>query len=322
MFQIFYTDPQTKFLKSIDPETIDETFDAKGKWIHMTNPTDKEIEFVCEKIGTPEEMIKAALDDEEMARIDRDEDWLLTLFDIPTIEEEENYYSYISIPLGVMYNASTIVTVCLKRTVLLNDFATGRVKGFDTNFKTRFLLQLLYGASTKFLQYLRQIDKASQRIQSDLYETMNNDSLVQLLDLENSLVYFSTSLRSNNAVIEKLARVEAKNFYEDDLDLWEDVGIENRQAMEMCRIYSDILKSTTDAFANIINNNLNNVMKKLTIYTVILAIPTLIYSMWGMNTPVPWQDNPAGFWILTAISVVITVVAGILLFKKKKFKKK
>lgn len=321
MFQIFYTDQQTKFLKSISSDAIDTTFDAKGKWIHLTNPTDKEIEYVCSYSGVPEEMLKAALDDEETARIDRDDDWLLTLFDIPTIEEEENYYSYVSIPLGVMYNADTIITVCLKRTVLLNDFATGRIKGFDTNYKTRFLLQLLYGASTKFLQYLRQIDKASQRIQSELHKTMKNDALVQLLDLENSLVYFSTSLRSNNTVIEKLARVESKNFYEDDLDLWEDVGIETRQAMEMCKIYSDILKSTTEAFANIINNNLSYVMKRLTIYTVILAIPTLIFSMWGMNTPVPWQHSPAGFWILTAISVALSVVAGILLFKDKKFKK-
>lgn len=321
MFQIFYTDPDTKFLKSINAEKIDDSFNANKKWIHLTNPTDKEIEFVCGHTGVPEEMIKAALDDEEMARIDRDEEWLLTLFDIPTIEEEENYYSYISIPLGVMYNSSTIITVCLKRTVLLNDFATGRVKGFDTNYKTRFLLQLLYGASTKFLQYLRQIDKASQRIQKDMQKTKKNDALTQLLDLQNSLVYFSTSLRSNNTVIEKLARVESKNFYEDDLELWEDVGIENRQAMEMCKIYTDILKSTTDAFANIINNNLSVTMKKLTIYTVILAIPTLIFSMWGMNTPVPWQNDPAGFWILTAISVVLSIVSGILLFKERKIKK-
>ena len=321
MVQIFYTDTESKSLKTVDTEHLDASFNAKGKWIHLTNPTDKEIENICDTTGVPEEMVKAALDDEEMARTDREDDWFLTLFDIPTIEEDESYYSYETIPLGVMYNNSTIITVCLKRTMLLNDFATGRVKDFNTNYKTRFLIQLLYKASTKFLQYLRQIDKASQRIQADLQKTMENDDLLQLLDLENSLVYFSTSLRSNNAVIEKLARVEAKNFYEEDLDLWEDVAIENRQAMEMCKIYSDILKTSTDAFANIINNNLNNSMKKLTIFTVILSIPTLIYSMWGMNTPVPWQHEPMGFWILVAISVAISVLAGFLLLKNKKFKK-
>ncbi len=321
MFQIFYTDEQDNSLKTLNTEKLDSSFDAKGKWINMTNPTDKEIEFVCETLKVPEEMIKAALDDEEMARTDREDGWFLTLFDIPALEEDDNYYSYTTIPLGVMYNANTIITVCLKRTMLLNDFATGRVKDFNTKYKTRFLIQLLYRAATKYLQYLRQIDKASQRIQAELQKTMKNDDLVQLLDLENSLVYFSTSLQSNNVVIEKLARVESKNFYEEDLDLWEDVGIEHRQAMEMCKIYQGIIKASTEAFANVINNNLNTSMKKLTILTVILSIPTLIYSMWGMNTPVPWQDEPMGFWILVAISIVISIIAGILLFKDKKFKK-
>lgn len=321
MFQIFYTDEQENCLKTLNTENLDSSFDGKGKWINMTNPTDKEIEFVCNTLKVPEEMIKAALDDEEMARTDREDGWFLTLFDIPTLEEDDNYYSYTTIPLGVMYSSNTIITVCLKRTMLLNDFATGRVKDFNTRYKTRFLIQLLYRAATKYLQYLRQIDKASQRIQAELQKTMKNDDLVQLLDLENSLVYFSTSLQSNNVVIEKLARVEAKNFYEEDLDLWEDVGIEHRQAMEMCKIYQGIIKASTEAFANIINNNLNTSMKKLTILTVILSIPTLIYSMWGMNTPVPWQNEPMGFWILVAISIIISIIAGILLFKDKKFKK-
>ena len=321
MFQIFYTEEETNTLRTLNTENLDSSFDAKGKWINMTNPTDKEIEYVCETLGVPEEMVKAALDDEEMARTDREDGWFLTLFDIPTLEEDDNYYSYETLPLGVMYNKNTIITVCLKRTMLLNDFASGRVKDFRTNYKTRFLIQLLYRAATKYLQYLRQIDKASQRIQAELQKTMKNDDLLQLQDLANSLVYFSTSLQSNNVVIEKLARVEAKNFYEEDIDLWEDVGIEHRQAMEMCRINKGIIKGSTEAFANIINNNLNTSMRKLTILTVILSIPTLIFSMWGMNTPVPWENEPAGFWILSAIAVVISIVAAVMLFKKPKFKK-
>ncbi|MDR3186043.1 MAG: magnesium transporter CorA family protein [Christensenellaceae bacterium] len=289
-------------------------FDFNEKWIHLTNPTDKEIELLVRATGAPEDMLKAALDDEERARMETDDGFTLTLFDIPVIEEESTYFSYTTMPLGHLTGNGALITVCLKENSIIHTFMNGRVKNCDIAHKTRFLFQLLYSTHIKYLQYLRQIDKSSQRIQTELHRSTKNKELIQLLDLENSLVYFSTSLKANSLVLERLTKI-FKNENEDDAELLEDGIIENRQALDMCNTYKDILSGTMDAYASIISNNLNIIMRVLTSLTVLIAVPTLVASFWGMNTGVPFENKGWGFWIVVGIATLATALSGYLLKK-------
>jgi magnesium transporter len=307
-------------LNALPPESVLNGQSFFGCWVNMVNPDDKEIELVCKKTGVAEDLIKAALDEEETSRIEMDDCASMVLFNIPVIEDEEEYYTYSTLPFAYIRGGGAVITVCLNETTLTTDFVNGRVKDFSIKKPTRFLLQILYKTAVKFLQYLKQIDKASQRIQSELHKSMKNKELIQLLDLENSLVYFSTALRTNQVVLDKLQRIEKNNFYEEDEDLWEDVSIENRQALEMCNIFRDILTGTMDAFASLISNNLNIVMKLLAALTILIAVPSMIAAFWGMNTKVPWEGKIWGFWIVIGISVVSCIVTGLILFKKKMLK--
>ena len=308
-----------KSIVTVNPDLVVEGFDFSGKWVHMSNPTDKEIELVAGATAIPEDMIKAALDDEERARIEREDNVLLALTDIPITEDDGDHYVYSTLPFGFISNDDVVVTVCLNETTIINDLMSGRfIKDFNIHKRTRFLLQLQYAISKKYLQYLRQIDRASQRVQKELDKAMRNSELSEMLDLENSLVYFSTSLRSNTVVLDKLPKYI--KFFEEDEDLWEDVLIENRQAIEMSNIYRDILDTTMDTYASIISNNLNVVMKVLTSLTLIVAVPSMIGSFWGMNTGVPFEGQPWGFWVVIGLSVVICIIISIILAKKKMLK--
>ena len=309
-------------LETVDVNLLNESFDMKGAWVHLQDPTDREIGLTSAALGMPEDFLKAALDEEERAHIDIDDGNTLLLVDMPIIEDDGDYYNYSTIPLGIIFNDKYIVTVSLKETVIVDNFTVGRVKSFATHKKTRFVLQLLYAVATKFLEYLRKIDKSSQRIQNELYKSMKNKELLQLLELENSLVYFSTSLKSNDVVIDRIMRLESLKKYEEDNDLLEDVRSENKQAMEMCSIYRDILSGTMDAYASVVSNNLNIVMRTLTAITFVISIPTLIASIFGMNVKVPWEGEIQGFWIVIAICVVSSVVASLFLFHKKKPRRK
>lgn len=301
-------------------DLFSESFSAKDKWIHLQDPTDKEIETVIQKIGAPEEFIKAALDEEERARIASDDGFTLVLVDVPVTQEEDGYYSYSTMPLAIIIGGDTIITVCLRETAIVKDFVAGRVKGLSFSKRSWFTLKMLYTVATKFLQNLRQIDKASQRLQNELNRSMKNQELMRLLELENSLVYFSTSLQANEAVINKIIRTDIIKKYEEDSELLEDVQIENQQAIEMCSIYRSILSGTMDAFSSIISNNLNIAMRILTAITFILSIPTLIASLFGMNVGVPWEGDINGFWIVLGICVVCSSVAGIIIFRKPKIR--
>ena len=220
----------------------------RNKWIHLENPTDREIELIERVTGVSEDMLKAALDVEERARIESDEGDMLVLFDIPTIEDEDSYYSYSTMPLGVVITDNCVITVCLKENSIISNLINNRIKNLDTAKRENFLYQMLYNTHVKFLQYLRQIDRSWQRIQMELHRSTKNKELIQLLDLENSLVYFSASLRANSLIIERLMRSNSVKS-EEDAELLEDVGIENRQAVDMCNIYRDILSGTMDAYA-------------------------------------------------------------------------
>ena len=308
---------------TVDNALIGESYDFRDHWIHMSNPTDKEIELISRSAGVPEDMIKAALDEEERARIERDDDTgaLLVVTDIPFTEEDEDHYTYTTLPFGFISTPDVMITVCLEETSLIDDMLSARfVKDFNLHKRTRFLIQLFliqlqYTISKKFVHYLKQIDRASQRVQNVLEKSMKNAELIEMLDLEKSLVYISTSLRSNSVVLDKLPKMT--KLFEEDEDLFEDVVIENKQAIEMSNIYRDILSGTMDAYASIISNNLNVVMKVLTSLTLLVAIPSMIGAFWGMNTGVPFEGESWGFWVVIGISVVVCLVAGIVLWKKR-----
>ena len=293
-----------------------------GVWINLENPSDKELEEVSGKTAIPEDMLKAALDEEERAHIDSDDGSTLVIVDIPIISEsadESDWYVYTTLPMAIVYNEAYFVTVCLRETAVLSDFIRGRVRGFDVNKRTRFIYQILYVNATKYLHYLKQIDKISSRVQTKLHKSMKNKELIQLLDLEKALVYFSTSLNSNQIVIERLKTLSGLKHYEDDNEIIDDVIIENKQAIEMATIYRDIMSGTMDAFASVISNNQNIVMKLLTALTICLTIPTVIASLWGMNVPVPFETVSWGFWVILAGIVAILIPVIVIMFRKRMF---
>lgn len=290
----------------------------KDCWINMTDPQEEELIYVSDTLGIEMDLLRAALDDEESSHIDVEEDRILTIVDIPFATEQEGAIIYSTMPLGIIYSKDNIITVCLKENSILAEFAQGRIKGVYTNMKARFIFQMLYRVSVRYLQYLKQIDKISKDMEKQLHKSMKNQKLFQLLDLEKSLVYFSTSLKANEATIKKLSRGRIIKLYEEDEDLLEDVLVEVSQAIEMCSIYSTILSGTMDAFASIISNNLNIVMKYLASFTIILSVPTMIASFYGMNVSgIPFAGGPNGFWIAIGVSAVATLIATIALIKNK-----
>ena len=311
MVKVYNSDIETNELK-----TIKEL--KKGSWINMVNPTDDEIKKVCKELKIEEEFIRYSLDYEEKARIDEEDDGTtLFIVDVPIIEKDKKSEIYTTMPLGMIFvRDDFFITISLKKSIVIDDFEKKRVKAFSTYKKSRFLLQIMLRNATYYLSYLKQINKETQIAESTLQNSMKNKELLKLLDLEKSLVYFTTSLKSNEIVMEKTLRGKIIKLYDEDEDILEDAIVENKQAMEMSTIYSDILNGTMDAYASIISNNLNGVMKLLTSITIILAIPTLISSLWGMNVPVPLQDHPYGFGILLLICIVVTLVT-ILILKKK-----
>ena len=290
-----------------------------GCWIALTNPTASEIIDIADTYQIDPDHLRAPLDEEERSRIEVEDEYTLILVDIPSIEERNGKDWFVTIPLAIITTKDVLITVCLEETPVLTSFMDGRVRDFHTFMKTRFILQILYKNATQFLQYLRIIDKKSEVIERKLHQSQKNEELIELLELEKSLVYFTTSLRSNEVVLEKLLRIEKIKKYPEDTDLLEDVIVENKQAIEMCTIYRDILSGTMDAFASVISNNLNIVMKLLTSITIMLTIPTLFASLWGMNVPVPFQNSPWGFLVVCGISLIASINSGIIMFRKKMF---
>ena len=283
----------------------------KGAWINLVNPSETEIKKVCENINIQEDFIRYALDYEEKARIDQEEDdnTILFVIDVPIIEKSEDNDIYSTMPLGIIVvRDDFFITVSLRKNKVIEDFEKRKIKNFQTYKKTRFILQIFYLNASYFLNYLKQINKETEIAEYILKNSMKNKELLKLLSLEKGLVYFATSLKSNEIVMEKTMRGKIVKLYDDDEDILEDAIIENRQAIEMAQIYTNILNGTMDAYASIISNNLNGVMKFLTSITIVLAIPTMISSFWGMNVKLPFENSPIGFIIMVLIAVVLTLV--------------
>jgi len=242
---------------------------------------------------------------------------------IPIVQGEGENESYDTIPLAIFLIKDTILTVCERETALMEQFAQGRVPEFHTAMKSRFVLQILFRAASQYLQYLRRIDKRSDIVEEKLKRSTKNRELIELLRLEKSLVYFTASLRSNEAVLEKLLRLDSFKKYPEDEELLRDVIVENKQAIEMASVYRSVLNGTMDCVASMISGNLNNVMKTLSVVTIVMAVPTMIFSAYGMNVNAAWMpfsSNPYAFPILLGISAVLAAAAAILLAKMRPFR--
>jgi magnesium transporter len=296
---------------------------VKGAWIKCVNPSPGELNSVAEATGAPLDFLKAALDEEERSRIELEDQFILVLTNIPVMLSETNYDT---LPLGIIISGDHIITVCLEDNPVFSEFNADIYRSFNTAKRTRFLFQILYKSATYYLKYLRQINKQTDQIEVDLRKSMKNKEIFQLMDLQKGLTYFTASLRSNGVVMDRLLRLRSNSqsqhlikMYEEDEDLLEDVIIENNQAIQMVEMYTNILSSMTDAFASIISNNLNMVMKFLASMTIMLAVPTMLASFWGMNVPVPFRDSPLGFLLVLVIAFAIAGVSGFVLWKKEMF---
>lgn len=254
-----------------------------GCWVNVINPDEKEINGLIEDFALEPDFLRAALDEEESSRIETEDDNTLIIIDAPVAEKNESGVSYSTLPIGILVTKTNVITVCLRENPIISEFSEGVIKGVQTELRTQFVLRIMLRVATRYLQFLKQIDKLSSSLEKQLRKSMKNKELIQLLDIQKSLVYFSTSLKADETTLEKLMRGRYIKLYEEDQDLLEDVLIEIKQAIEMSNIYLNILSGTMDAFASVISNNLNIVMKVLASVTIVISIPNIIAGFYGMN---------------------------------------
>lgn len=285
-----------------------------GCWINCIAPQDAEVARLIETFQIEPDFFRSAMDEEESPHIDVEDNSTLVVVDIPAVErEEDNKLFYTTRPLGIILAEKCVITVSLQESPILDEFADGAVRGVQTNLKTRFVLQLMLRIATRYLVYLKQIDRMSSDIERELRKSMKNNELIQLLDIEKSLVYFSSSLKQNEITLEKIMRGRAVRLYEEDQDLLEDVLVEVKQAIDMSGIYLNILSGTMDAFASVISNNLNIVMKVLASITLIISVPTVISGLYGMNVG---NIPVSNFWFPVLLSAGFMIIAALILKKK------
>lgn len=286
-------------------------------WINIENPTNEEKAYLLDEIKIPEAFYNDIEDIDERPRIEVENDWTFIILRIP-YKNNDLRNPYTTIPLGVIFKDDIFVTISFYSTDLISDFIKySNKKGIEKNDNYDFIFRILLSSSVWFLKYLKQINLEIKNAENTLEKSIRNEDLQTLFSIEKSLVYFTTSLRSNDILLHRLKNLKmVKNNI--DEELIEDVEIELRQAIETANIFSDILTGMMDAYASVISNNLNIVMKRLTSISIVLMIPTLIASLYGMNVPNALQNNPNGFIIVIFISIIVAVV-GIILFLKKKW---
>lgn len=290
----------------------------KNCWVKVTTPDPDEIQYLVDNHNVPLELIHDILDVDERSRLEIEEDWVLVIIRIP-IYHPNNGLPFVTIPLGILLSEESVITVCLHDSEVMSDMISAinlRKAAFEN--KINFILDFLFIAATWYLRYLKQINFQTNLIEQDLEKSTKNEELHRLLKMEKCLVYFITSLKSNENFLLKLKGSKFARLNEYDEDLMEDVLIENKQAIDMANIYSDILSGMMDAFASVISNNLNNVMKQLTSITIILMIPTLISSFFGMNVPNLMEQSHFSFLLIFALSFLISL-GGVIMFRKRKW---
>ncbi|MFR4351358.1 MAG: magnesium transporter CorA family protein [Roseburia sp.] len=309
-----------KYFKTDNQIIHEETRLENGVWVQMISPSLQESEEIAEALNVDIDDIRAALDEEESSRIELQDGYTLILVDLPTTEIRHEKQSYTTIPLGIILSQDVIVTICTEDTPVLKNFVVNRVKEFSTKKRLRFVYQILYRTAATYQMNLRIIDKRRREIEERIGETTEDVDLIDLHELESTLVYFATSLRANSVVLDRLTRYKRLEQYPEDKELLGDVIVENQQAIEMTTIYRDIINGTRELMSSVIDNRLNNVMKYLTSITIVMAIPTVISGIYGMNLDARWMplsDAPHGFLIICVITLLSCIVTLLFLRKKK-----
>ena len=291
----------------------------RDSWVNLVNPTQVEIYEISKLYNIPIEFLLDSLDPEESARIEYDEETNSTLLtnDFPLIDKNNGRFnSFITIPIGVVITKEAIITVCAENCGFLDLFIKRNV---NPNLKSQCLLNILLMISTRYLDSLRQLERQRVATERQLRKTLHNKDLYDLLEIEKSLVYFLTSLKSNNNVLTRLPRVRSIKMYEDDMDLLEEVMIESRQGIETTELYTRILNSMTDTYSSLISNNMNNIMKLLTLVTIVLTIPTLVFSFYGMNVDLPLDELPLAWIVTIAFSLLFSGILVVFFRQRKLF---
>jgi magnesium transporter len=310
-----------QYLKNIDNRTVEITKPENGIWVNLVPPF-KEEEFIelSENLDIPIEFLRDSLDIDERPRFELEDNVKFVVIKTPT---ENNSFNdsdayYITIPICIILTHNHIVTV--------NSFDNGAIKKFLNTFQKRhpdkrnqMLLKIMEKVVQNFLDYLKEINNQRNTLEQKLYDSNRNEELLNLMRIQKSLVYFVTALRSNELLMMKLQRTNFLSLTEDEREVLNDLIVDTSQALEMANVYTNILSSTMDAFASIISNNLNNVMKRLTSITIILSLPILVTSIYGMNVDIPYQHTQHAFYIPVFLSIAISVIIGWFFMKKKLF---
>jgi len=314
-------------LKQVGREIRQTAILEPNGWVHVTAPTELEIRSLQQEYGVPLDLIQDILDPDEQSRSEKDDGYHLVIVRVPvgpgpgvasSPEPPNEYIPYVTMPLGILLLPEVVITVCARESELFRDLRENRVKNLSMGNRPGFVLKILQRTAFLFLRYLKDLNRRSSALEKELQRSVKNNELVRLLNLEKSLVYFTTSLKSNELLVEKLQKSLLAKLDETGTDLLEDVLIESRQAIEMANIYSNILSGMMDAFASVISNNLNVVMKRLTSISLILMVPTLIASLYGMNVALPFQSSWWAFLGIVAVSGVLSVVS-VFVFLGKRF---
>jgi magnesium transporter len=315
MFKVCKTDAKNRLIK------LKKNRLYAGSWVSVINPSGEELEKIAEWIDWDVDVLKSSLDVDERSRIEHDGNHFMVIVNLPLLDDEGQFYT---LPCSMVFTPKNFVTLCSRENRIIGAFSKSTAATFDTKDRTRLMLNILYKATQFYLRYLKIINRKTESIEYSLRNTTSNQELFQLMEIQKSLVYFTTALRDNQLVLQKLLRmVRTKainmvtSFSDDDIDFLEDIMIENKQAIEMVDMHRTILESMMDGFASVINNNVNQVMKFLAAITIILSIPTMLASFWGMNVVVPFSHAQYGFAYIVAVSAIVTALV-IFFFRKKK----
>lgn len=314
MLKIYKTEEAGKLVKLKKFRSVTKS------WFNLINPSGKEIEQVSQMLKLDANILLNPLDADERSRVELDGEILSVIVNLPLLDEEGIFDT---LPCGLVFPKNNFLTICARDNRIIGSFNKNTAKTFDTRERTHFMLSILYKISQYYLRYLAIINRKTEHIEEQLKQTTNNKELFQLIEIQKSLVYFTTALRDNHLVLEKLVRMtkspatsKVLAFTEDDIDLLEDVIVENKQAIEMVDMHRSILEGMMDGFASIINNNVNQIMKFLAAITIVLSIPTMLGTFWGMNVAVPFSSMTYGFGIVILLSLLATLLV-IFYFRKK-----
>jgi magnesium transporter len=290
---------------------------ANGAWVNVVGPSPEEIEKLV-NWGMDMDYINYSLDQDEMPRMERDEDYTFILLRIP-IYQPESDIPYNTVPLGIMILGNKIITVCRYDSDIFKSLANGKYKQLKTGKRYRLTLYIFLETAARYLNLLREINRATEAVEDRLQKSTQNRELLELLKYQKSLTYFATALRANEVMMERVQKTQLFNYYEEDQDLLEDVLTENQQAIQMTSINTEILSSMMGAFASVISNNLNGVMKALAALTIIFNVPTIVASFYGMNVYLPGEGHPFAYVGVIGLAMGLTALATIFFYKRNWF---